>query len=354
LEYKLKLTFILPFPPTKPVGGAKVVYEYANRLADKGHQVVVLHSLKRPFKKNKSPLWWKRLVFKLRKVERPNWFALDKAVESRIVPEISDKYVPDGDAVISTWWQMAYALDKIIDSKGRKFNLIQDYEIWENQQELVHQSYRLPLAHLVIARYLGKLVHRYSGREPLYLPNAIDGRQFFVSRSIDSRKPESVIMLYSDESRKGSKIGLDALVKVKADFPGLTATLFGVGEKPEDLPDWVTYYKRPTTLRELYNDHAIMISPSLGEGWALPPAEAMACGCAVVCTDIGGHADYAKHQETALLVEPGNAIALAEKLSILLMRPEKRIELAYAGNSFVTNNFSWEKSVVLLEGYCRD
>jgi glycosyltransferase involved in cell wall biosynthesis len=95
-----------------------------------------------------------------------------------------------------------------------------------------------------------------------------------------------------------------------------------------------------------------MISPSFGEGWALPPAEAMACGCAVICTDIGGHEEYAKHQETALLVQPGNASVLAEQICRLLGEPEQRINLAQNGHDFIRNNFNWTKSVALLEAYC--
>ena len=46
----LRINIILPFPVTKPVGGAKIMYEYANHFSAKGHRVTVLHSLKRPFK----------------------------------------------------------------------------------------------------------------------------------------------------------------------------------------------------------------------------------------------------------------------------------------------------------------
>ena len=49
---KLRINVILPFPATKPVGGAKIMYEYANRLTDRGHEVTIYHSIKRPFKKN--------------------------------------------------------------------------------------------------------------------------------------------------------------------------------------------------------------------------------------------------------------------------------------------------------------
>ncbi len=39
----MKITFILPGPGCTPVGGYKVIYEYANRLAKLGNEVTVVH-----------------------------------------------------------------------------------------------------------------------------------------------------------------------------------------------------------------------------------------------------------------------------------------------------------------------
>ena len=49
----------------------------------------------------------------------------------------------------------------------------------------------------------------------------------------------------------------------------------------------------------------------------MPPAEAMASGCAVVCSNIGGHLDYAINRETALLFEPENIEEIVEKIELL-------------------------------------
>lgn len=345
----LKINMVLPFPATKPVGGVKIMYEYANRLSEQGHDVVVYHSIKRPFKKSATPLWYKVFAFKLRNVARPKWFRLHNDVQSLIVPAVTDKYIRNADITMSTWWQMAYAVHGLSAAKGKKFNLIQDYETWGGQQEKVDASYSLGNTNLVIAKYLQNIVAEKSGIIPAHIPNAVDAAKFFIEQNPRQRDPHSVIMLYSEEPRKGTAFGIAALEKTREEFPDLKAWLFGVYPKPAQLPSWINYTQRPENLRSLYNKAAVFFSPSLGEGWALPPAEAMACGCAVVCTDIGGHQDYATDQQTALLVTPENVADMVEKLKLVLENKILRQELSANGFELMRTEFSWKKSLEKLQ-----
>ncbi|MEX1203412.1 MAG: glycosyltransferase family 4 protein [Ferruginibacter sp.] len=345
----MRITIVIPFPVTKPVGGAKIMYEYSNRLATLGHKVTIYHSIKRPFKKSSSPVWLKQFIFFIRGVQRPKWFPLLDSVKSVIVPAITNRYIADADVILSTWWQMTYAIHALNPSKGKKFNLIQDIEMWKGEEDKVMESYRLPIYHLVIAKYLQKLVLEKSGKEPIYLPNAIDDQIFFISVQPAERNPATVIMLYSEEPRKDTASGLAALKKLKITIPSLQLILFGVYEKPANLENWMEYHQRPSNLPELYNRAAVFFSPSLYEGWALPPAEAMACGCAVVCTDIGGHADYAINEQTALLVKPGDINDMAEKINTIITHTEKRLSLSLEANKLITTRFTWEASVHKLQ-----
>lgn len=347
---KLRINIILPFPVTKPVGGPKIMYEYANRLAALGHSITIYHAIERPFKKSSTPTFIKQAIFALRGVARPKWFTLDPSIKSVIVPAIINKHIADADICFGTWWQMAYAINGLPDSKGKKFNLIQDYEIWGQQQDKVDASFSLPLHHLVIARYLQELVtEKTNGKIPEHIPNAIDTNRFTISNPIRERKHGSIIMMYSEEPRKGTGFGITALKKVHEQFPGLDVQLFGVYPEPSGLPAWMHYVQRPDNLPALYNRASIFISPSLGEGWALPPAEAMACGCAVVCTNIGGHRDYAIQDSSALLVDAEDADGLAEKIIYLINNDSERKSLAERGNRLITEEFSWNHSVQLLE-----
>ena len=343
-----RINFVLPSLPTKPVGGVKIMFQFANKLAARGHQVTILYSVRRPFKKPKTPVWLRYLIYQLRGTNI-TWFALDKVIKQEIVPEISDRYVPDAEATLCTWWQMAYAINELSASKGNKCNLIQDYEIWTGQSDRVHESYNLPLHHCVIAKYLQAIFEKITGRKPPLTPLAIDTSQFHLIKPSNERDDASIIMLYSLEPRKGSDYGIQALEKVKQSVPNLNVTLFSVYPRPETIPAWMEFHTRPTDLVGLYNQHAIFFSPSLGEGWALPPAESMSCGCAVVCTDIGGHKDYAIDGETALLVQPKEVDEMAATIHRLISERELRLRLANAAHKLITTEFNWEKSVERLE-----
>jgi glycosyltransferase involved in cell wall biosynthesis len=106
-------------------------------------------------------------------------------------------------------------------------------------------------------------------------------------------------------------------------------------------------------VKEFYNRSSIILSSSLHEGFALPPAEGAACGCAIVATDSGGIRDYAQDGVTALLSSPGDPQALAQNLCRLLADDDLRVRLAHAANERL-REFTWRRSSDLLEEFIVD
>jgi glycosyltransferase involved in cell wall biosynthesis len=349
LRYPMaRFNFVLPSLPTKPVGGVKNMFQFANRLRAKGHDIVIYYSIRRPFKKQRTPIWLRLLMWNLRK-GNITWFPLDKSIVQKVVPGINDRHVRDADATMCTWWQMAYAVDELSPSKGLRVNFIQDYELWTGQEDRVHESYKLPLKHVVIAQYLQDIVEQYNGTRPPLVNTPINTDTFKLVKPAFERQPASVIMMYSEEQRKGSVYGIEALELVKKQIPELRVTLFSVYNRPASIPAWIDFHTRPSNLPELYNDHAVFISPSLGEGWGLPPAESMACGCAVVCTDIGGHRDYAIDGETSLLVKAKDVNAMAEKIIRVINEKDLRLRLSDRAHKLINTQFTWAVAVDRLE-----
>jgi glycosyltransferase involved in cell wall biosynthesis len=269
------------------------------------------------------------------------------------VKEVKDKYVIDADIVIDTWWSTVLDMGALSPQKGKKINLIQGFENWEGHEDLLYSSYCMKdTVNIVVASYLQKIVRQHTGNRIELIENGIDNNKYYIKGRIENRAVTTVAMLYSVQEIKGSKYGLEALYMVKEQIPELQVELFGIYPSPEELPDWIKYYRDPDDLCALYNRNSIFISNSFTEGFGLVSVESMFCGCALVCTDIEGHKEYAFEGETALLVEPANAKDMADRIRYLINNNDYRIALAKRGHDYVLR-FSWDNAVNKMDDIIR-
>ena len=86
---------------------------------------------------------------------------------------------------------------------------------------------------------------------------------------------------------------------------------------------------------------AVLMQPSLYEGFGLPAVEAMASGCPVIASDIPSLREVTGG--ATLLVAPDDLSALAQSLRELLTSPERRLALAAQGLTRA-RAFSWERT----------
>lgn len=356
----MKITFVMPFYAPKPIGGFKVIYEYANRLAARGHEVTVVHPRRSAW--NSPPQLTKlylRLVGKEKQARswtynpEVNWHPIDSRVNMLYVPDATASYIPDGDAVFNNRW----VIGEYPPEKGVEFAILQGYGVFPKQQAREDAIFRAPIGKIVIARWVYEQALRLGARaeDMIYIPNGIDHAKYRIIKPLESR-PSRIAMLYHPMPLKGAKDGIEALELAKAKFPALQAMLFGVLPRPKRLPSWIEYLCDPPQeelVRNIYNGSSIYMCPSWIEGFHLPPAEAMDCGCAVVSTDIGGVRDYAEHGVTALLSPPKDPEALAQNIVRLLENDDLRIRIAKAGHERI-QQFTWERSTDLLEQFLKD
>lgn len=346
---RMKITFILPGWTTSPVGGFKVVYEYSNRLAERGHSVNVVHPL--DLEKSHGPIW--RNCIHVRRyigsLVRGKWFNLNSSVNFLVTPTIEEQYIPDGDCVIATAWQTASWVNGYSIGKGNKFYLVQHYETWAGDKGEVDRTWKLGLRKIVSSKWLRSIAENMAEAAE-WVPYGIDSEIFKILKPIEERDIYSVGMLYHESAWKGFDDGLAALTLLKAKYPKVSLKLFGVFPRLRGLPDWITYVRNPSLLDivGLYNSMSIFVHTSLVEGWGLTPAEAMACGCAVVATNSGGVLDYAEHEKTALVSPASFPEQLANNIMYLIENNEKRIALAKAGHERI-RQFTWDKAVTRLE-----
>jgi len=344
----VKLNFILPFFSQTPGGGVKIMYEYAKRMSAIGHDVVIYHCRDTPFFNypKSRPLWLRRIIsyIKYRNNPNPRWFHFEHKVKLKFIDRISNDAIRDADATITTWWSLVKGLSDLSISKGKKINLIQGYEIWEGNESLVHNSYTYTnVENIVISEFLFNKVKDYNlDKDSILTSLAIDSKEFNITTDIKDRFPLSICMLYSNNDNvKGTIYGLKAFEKLKIKFPKLVIELFGVEKRDKRIPSWIIYNQNPKKLNDIYNRNAIFLSPSLTEGWALPPVEAMACGCLLVSTSIPGHKHVNNYLE-AITVTPTSVDEIVDKITNLFNNVELRISLAHKGREFV-EKYTWEK-----------
>ena len=339
-----RINFILPFKPRRPAGGFRVMYEYANRFAQKGYKVHLTFPIHTPYMNYRLPYYVRKLITLIEKFDKDKWFVFDPTITMSYVPKVDDKYIIDSDIIITTWWSTVLESSKLSKDKGGVINLIQGFENWEGHENLLYESYNLPnVVNIVVANYLEKIVNQHTDKETIVIPNAISEDKFFLYNPIEDRNPYHVIMTYSEQEIKGSVYGIRALEIVKAKFPQLTVTLFGVCVAPSNLPEWISFFRNPSNLCELYNQNSIILSNSFTEGFPLTPAEGMLCGCALICTDIEGHREYAIEHETAILVPIKQPEVMANAILKLLENNSMRISLAQRGQKYI-RKYSWDNS----------
>lgn len=348
-----RLTFVLPGSSGSPTGGARIVYEYANRLAARGHVVNVVHS---PVTRIDPS--WKMLAKALfrypqrwidRSYRPDSWMTVDPGVNVYWVPLLHGRYIPDADIVIATAWKTAEWVARYGESKGSKYYFIQGFEDWDASRERVEATWKLPLRKLVIARWLQQMAAKLS-ESVTHVPNAIDGQQFFCEVPPSARDEARVAMLYHAHKLKGCDVGLAALQQVKETYPKLRVELFGIPSCPQNLPDWIQYHRNPrqSELRAIYNRAAIYLAPSWNEGWGLTALEAAACGAALVATDIDGYREFAVPDFNALMSPVGVPEGLAKNLLRLLGDSKLRESIARKGMDTACE-FNWTHSVEVFE-----
>lgn len=346
----MRVCFILPHPAVGPTGGYKVVYEYANRLVRDGFKVDVVYS---------GSIFWRQkpLKYKLsncfRYIEHlikgyscRSWFALDKRVSERLTLSMNFRHMPKADIYVATSPYTAWYLNDYPVSKDRKFYLIQGKEDWgPGLKSILKKTYHFDLCKIVVSGWLKRMLISEYGEESILIPNGLDFTSFSLVIDPKDRCPCTVSMLYHTQKLKRCEDTFKALKIVKEMCPNLRVTVFGIPERPQNLPEWYDYFQKPdvATHNRINNVAAIYVASSETEGWGLTVGEAMICGQAVCCTDNDGYKEMAIDGETALLSPVRDYRALANNVLRLIRDDGFRQRLAHSGHDFV-RRFSWDNS----------
>lgn len=334
----MRVTFVLPGFALRPVGGYKVVYQYADHLAARGHHVTVLQMRPtKPWDASRSRLHRAALrsVYRLARGRRPGWFDLDRRVAVLNAAVQAPGLVPPSDVLVATSVGTAHFVDRVSRAtSARGVYFLQHYEDFTTPAELVDETWRLPLHKIAVADWLA--VHANElGENAVVVPNAPDLGRFVPGPPVDERT-DGVLAMVSDQQWKRSDLVAEVMAAVAQALPETELRTFGTCARPSDLPPQVQHVRDPSQaqLAELYRSARVFICASDYEGFGLPVAEAMASRTAVVSTDNGGVRSFAG---AAVRYAPvGDGAALTARTLDLLHDVALCAAVADAGHAQVT------------------
>jgi glycosyltransferase involved in cell wall biosynthesis len=148
---------------------------------------------------------------------------------------------------------------------------------------------------------------------------------------------------------KGLDTLLDAFAAVRELVPGMKLAIVGSGSCLETLQDRALALGilsdcvfEPGTPRvaEWLHGMDIFVLPSHSEALSNALMEAMACGCCVVASRVGGNPELVAHGETGMLFQARDTAGLAEVLRLLVRDPARRAELAGNAARLIHSRFS--------------
>lgn len=189
------------------------------------------------------------------------------------------------------------------------------------------------------------------------VPNGVDTAEFSALRRAGATGRE-VTALFAGRCYPRQK-GLEVLLQAMTQVPAARSLrLRIVGEdwggyamvaaltREFQLQDRVTLVGR-VARQDLLDEFAradIFVLPSLFDSFPIALLEAMAAGLPVIATRVGGVPDVVRGGETALLVDPGDAMGLARTLDTLARDEGLRRELGNRGRER-SALFAWESII---------
>ncbi len=147
---------------------------------------------------------------------------------------------------------------------------------------------------------------------------------------------------------------LQAFETVARHFNGIRLVITGSGPEEPALRALANTLKiedkchfRPSTpdVPSVLRSIDVFVLPSLSEGLSNALMEAMACGCCVIASEVGGNPELVSDGTTGLLFPSRNREALIDRLSEVVADPERRRSLAAAAADRIRKEFSLSRAV---------
>jgi glycosyltransferase involved in cell wall biosynthesis len=210
-------------------------------------------------------------------------------------------------------------------------------------QLLLGLAQRVPCHRVYVSNFLKNAY----GNSGTLIPNFV-APQFLddqLSESINTSKTIRIGCVCTSAPNKGFRLFLDALILMQSDLDLANLNIeFACATQDRILAleyenSGISFFL-PTSdegMHEFYRGCEIFTSLSISEGFGLPVLEAMASGCAVVCTNSGGVTDFVLDGQTGLVLSERSAVDVAKAWKLLVLNTPMREALAITGKAYAKN-----------------
>lgn len=361
-------------------GGSQVIYEIADRLKKRGHNIYIvtpgttimweedLHKLLRQhFQKTQikslSGIEINSLVDEFSnelvlfasnsKTELPSYlFIIGKITDSLI------KKIPPSDFVIATHNLTAFAA-YYSQTKAIPAYFVQGFEenLYTNSiiKKTSRLTYHLPILMIVNSIDLSKRIQNNYRRKTVIIQPAIDTKIFkpYIdpqTKYFTNKDVLDICYYFSLNPLKGFPYFFDCVRKLKSMFKiPFRLHIFGNYPGVIDEEIEIKYYGRifDEELAKLYSNSDIFINTSTEDSFPLTTIEAMACGTLCITTD-AGNSDYVVNGYNSIVVKQKSCCDIVKEIVKFYQDKQKYIPIVENGIKTALN-FSWEKTIKRFE-----
>ena len=192
--------------------------------------------------------------------------------------------------------------------------------------------------------------------------NGIDTKEFAPVPGV-KRNPRRIMATASaDQPLKGLRYLLCAYAQLLPTYPDLELLVVGKPKENGDtaqllkdlqIEDRVRFVSGISTeqLVRYYAESAMVVVPSIYEGFGLPAGEAMACEVPVIATNGGALPEVVG--DAGIQVPTADAGAIADAITYLLENPESARQLGLAGRQRILEKFCWNVAAREMTNYYR-
>ncbi|MBV9497818.1 MAG: glycosyltransferase family 4 protein [Acidobacteriaceae bacterium] len=158
---------------------------------------------------------------------------------------------------------------------------------------------------------------------------------------------------------KGLLTLVDAFARVANLGPNLKLLLVGSGPSRDEIvarcrergiADRCVFVPAVSNVEEWLHVFDIFVLPSLSEALSNVLMEAMASGCAVIASRVGGNPELVTDGKTGFLFERENVEQLAAHMKRLIEHPELRCKIAGAGSQRIHAEFTRGRAIDRIQG----